>query len=106
MPIASLSDLTWEEARDLLADPAAVAILPLGAIEAHGPHLPLATDVIIAEAIARRGAEKLAAAGSAVLILPSLAYTAASFAAGFPGTITLTPAAVTSVIVVLCRLSR
>ena len=50
--------MTWEEARDA-AGPGAVAILPVGAIEAHGPHLPLETDVIIAEAMARAAAARL-----------------------------------------------
>ena len=55
--------MTWEEARDA-AGPGSVAILPVGAIEAHGPHLPLETDVIIAQAMARAGAERLAARGA------------------------------------------
>ena len=47
MAIRELADLTWEEVRD--ADRArTVAVLPVGALEAHGPHLPLATDVLIA----------------------------------------------------------
>src|SRR5436309_3331765 len=52
--------MTWEETRDA-AGPGSVAILPVGAIEAHGPHLPLETDVIIAQAMARSGAARLAA---------------------------------------------
>src|SRR5437762_2290411 len=51
--------MTWEETRDA-AGPGSVAILPVGAIEAHGPHLPLETDVIIAQAMARSGAARLA----------------------------------------------
>ena len=43
--------MTWLEARDA-AGPRTVAILPVGAMEAHGPHLPLDTDVIIAQAMA------------------------------------------------------
>ncbi len=50
-----LAAMTWEEARDA-AGAASVAILPVGATEAHGPHLPLETDVIIAGAMARSGA--------------------------------------------------
>ena len=42
-----LAAMTWEEARDA-AGAGSAAILPVGAIEAHGPHLPLETDVIIA----------------------------------------------------------
>ena len=49
-----------------------VPILPLGAIEAHGPHLPLHTDVIIAEAMATAGAERLAESGLHALLLPAV----------------------------------
>ncbi len=90
--------MTWEEARDA-AGPGAVAILPVGAIEAHGPHLPLETDVIIAEAMARAGAARLTARGVAVVMLPSLAYTSAAFARGFAGTISIRPETVTAMIV-------
>ncbi len=81
-----LAALTWPQVRDL-ALARAVAILPVGAIEAHGPHLPLATDVVIAEAMAREGAGRLAAHGLEVLVLPPLPFAAAPFAAGFAGTI-------------------
>jgi creatinine amidohydrolase len=86
MPVYRLADMTWEDVRD--ADrPHAVAILPVGAVEAHGPHLPLGTDMIIAEAMARRGAEMLSDAGMTALIMPPLWYTAAGFARSFPGTV-------------------
>ncbi len=80
--------MTWEEARTLAASNA-IAVLPVGAIEAHGPHLPLETDVIIAEAMAEEGAARLEAARRAAVVLPALAWTAAPFAAGFPGTISI-----------------
>lgn len=105
MPVLELSAMTWEEVRDL--DRAkTVTILPAGALEAHGPHLPLATDAIIAEAMARSGAEKLAARGYDVLLLPTLVYTAAEFAAGFPGTISLRPSTVTAVLVDIAKSLR
>ena len=90
--------MTWEEARGA-AGPGATAILPVGAIEAHGPHLPLETDVIIAEAMARAGATRLTARGVAAVVLPPLAYTSAAFARGFPGTISLRPETVTATII-------
>ncbi|MCG8469880.1 MAG: creatininase family protein [Gemmatimonadetes bacterium] len=81
-------DLTWEEVRGL--DRArAVAILPVGATEAHGPHLPLDTDVTIAEAMAHAGAVRLAKRGLVPLVLPPISYSPAPFAAAFPGTITV-----------------
>lgn len=82
--------LTWPEAKGLFArDP--VALLPVGATEAHGPHLPLDTDVTIATAQARRAAELLDEAGVTTLVMPPIAYTLAQFAFGFPGTITIRP---------------
>lgn len=97
-----LADMTWEDVRALDRG-RCVAILPVGAIEAHGPHLPLATDVVIALAMARAGAEELAARGVATVILPPLAYTAAPFAASFPGTVSLAPETVTAAIVEIAR---
>jgi creatinine amidohydrolase len=90
--------MTWEEARDA-AGSASVAILPIGAVEAHGPHLPLDTDVIIAQAMARSGADRMAARGASVVVLPPLTYTAAGFAQGFAGTISLHPETVTATVV-------
>ncbi|MGH7521267.1 MAG: creatininase family protein, partial [Gemmatimonadales bacterium] len=71
MPVHELAQLTWEEVRDLDRERTLV-ILPVGAIEAHGPHLPLDTDVVIATAMARAGAKGLGARGKGVLILPAL----------------------------------
>lgn len=96
----SLAAMTWEEARDA-AGPRTVAILPVGAIEAHGPHLPLETDVIIAGAMARAGALHLEAIGLRTVLLPPLHYTSAEFACGFPGTVSLRPGTVTDVVVEL-----
>ena len=93
-----LAAMTWEDARDV-AGPDTAAILPVGAVEAHGPHLPLETDVIIALAMARAGAARLAARGVRAVVLPPLTYTAAGFACGFAGTISLRPATVTTTVV-------
>ena len=74
------------------------ALLPAGAIEAHGPHLPLATDMVIAEAAAAAALDGLQELGLHPFVLPPLAYTAAPFAAGFPGTVSLRPATVAAVV--------
>jgi len=94
--VQPLAAMTWEEARDAAAG--AVAVLPVGAIEAHGPHLPLDTDVIIAQAMARAGAGRLAARGLHPVLLPPLCYTAARFAQGFAGTLSLRPETVTATV--------
>jgi creatinine amidohydrolase len=96
--VVPLAAMTWEEARDA-GGPGSVAILPVGAIEAHGPHLPLETDVIIAQAMARAGSARLSARGLRVVILPPLTYTAAAFARNFAGTISLRPDTVTAIVV-------
>jgi creatinine amidohydrolase len=92
-----LADLTWEEVRSL-AGARSVALLPVGAIEAHGPHLPLGTDLIIADAWARAAAELLERSAGPVLLLPPAAYTPAPFAHGFAGTISATGATLTTLV--------
>jgi creatinine amidohydrolase len=94
-----LGEQSWTKIRDLLGgDRAVVAILPCGATEAHGPHLPLNTDVIISEGMARRAVPLLAAKGIAALILPPLAYAPANCAAAFPGTLSVSAAAAHQII--------
>ncbi|MGH2318685.1 creatininase family protein [Planococcus sp. SE5232] len=61
-----------------------VAILPLGAVEAHGPHLPLGTDNYLAEQLAERVAGKTGA-----LVLPTLPYGQVWSLKNFPGSITV-----------------
>lgn len=98
MAVRELSGCTWEELGSL--DPeVTVALLPVGALEAHGPHLPLATDGIMAEAMVADAARRLSDRGLEVLLLPTLPYTAAGFAAAFPGTIDVRPETVTALVV-------
>jgi creatinine amidohydrolase len=97
-----LAEMTWEEARDVDRG-RTVAVLPVGAIEAHGPHLPLATDCVIAEAMARAGADRLEARGVPAMVLPVLPYTRAGFASGFPGTISASAATVTAIVADIAR---
>lgn len=71
------------------------AILPTGACEAHGPHLPLDLDVRIAEEMARRAAIRLASEGVRAVVLPPLPYGVARFARNFGGTLTISAEVVT-----------
>ncbi len=81
---------TWPSVRDVLqSGRKAVAILPCGATEAHGPHLPLNTDVIISETMAAHALTDLEQRGYAAAILPPLAYMPAGYAEAFPGTVTV-----------------
>jgi creatinine amidohydrolase len=85
-----IPEMTWTEVDEAMKD-RPVGILPVGAIEAHGPHLPLSADTVIAIAMARRGAAKLKEHGVPALILPPVSFTVADFAADFAGTISVTP---------------
>ena len=98
MPVLRMAELPWTELAALERE-RSVALLPVGAIEAHGPHLPLGTDCVIAEAMAAAAAERLDRRGLTALVLPALAYTAAPFAAAFPGTVSLSAATVTALLV-------
>lgn len=92
-----LADLTWTEARDLLS-PDCVVLLPIGAIEAHGPHLPLDTDVTIATEISRRTAIRLRSVGAEAIVAPALVYGVSYVGSTFPGTIPIPPTIVSAMI--------
>lgn len=77
-------DLTTEEAERARAA-GAVVLLPIGSIEPHGPHLPLSTDILIADEVARRAAARIEAPGHPVLVLPCFAYSTVEFSEGFVG---------------------
>jgi creatinine amidohydrolase len=85
----ALMDLRAPEVATRLT-PESVLIQPVGAIEQHGPHLPLSTDLVIAEALADA---VVASHGDALdlWLLPPLAYTKSNEHAWAPGTIWLSP---------------
>jgi len=72
---------------------AAVAVLPVGAFEQHGPYLPLVTDTLIATAIA-------AAIGQQhkIFQLPAVTFGCSHEHSAFPGTISLSPATLAAVV--------
>lgn len=63
-----------------------ICVLPLGATEQHGPHLPLATDQLIADGLAAR---LDALCGGKLLVLPGLPATCSEHHMAFPGSLTL-----------------
>jgi creatinine amidohydrolase len=88
-----LGDRVWPEV------PAATLLVPLGALEQHGPHLPLDTDARVATAVARRAATS----GDALLVAPPLAYGASGEHEAFPGTLSIGHEALRAVLVELGR---
>lgn len=89
-------DLKADDLKALVTD-ATVALLPVGAIEQHGPHLPLATDAILAEAVALRAAA--AVKDAQVLLLPTVAVAKSDEHLAFPGVLTLDAATLQAVLV-------
>lgn len=84
--VREMATLTWQEAGTALQE-RPVGLLPVGAIEAHGPHLPLDTDVIIACEMAHRAARLLAGDAIPTLLLPPIVYGVSFVGTCFPGTV-------------------
>lgn len=82
-----LARMTTEDAARAL-DTARLAILPVGSLEQHGPHLTLDTDSAVAEAFARRIASEL---GEDAVLCPTIGYGLSEHHLGFAGTLTLRP---------------
>ncbi len=60
-----------------------LAVLPVGSVERHGDHLPLGTDVLIPEWIAREVVKRIEGA----ILLPTIPYGSSKTLSRFPGTI-------------------
>ncbi|GAI74572.1 unnamed protein product, partial [marine sediment metagenome] len=81
-----LERMTWPDVKEAINEGYDTVVLVLGAIEQHGPHLPLATDTILGYALGERVAHKLGKALLAPVIRPGVSEDHMSFS----GTITLT----------------
>jgi creatinine amidohydrolase len=80
-----LADKTWPELGDYVAEES-VAVVPLGSTEQHGPHLPLATDHLIAEALAREAADR-----AGYLCTPTINVGVSTHHLQFHGTMSVDP---------------
>jgi len=80
-------DLSAEDFRNLDMSQI-VAVLPVGAVEQHGPHLPVRVDAAINEGIMRHAVERMSDDFPA-LILPTMAIGKSNEHSAYPGTLTL-----------------
>lgn len=80
-----MADLTSPQAGRLSG---AAGLVPLGSVEQHGPHLPLATDTLIAERLAAAVAERVP---RPVVVAPVITGGLSAHHLAFPGTVTLQP---------------
>jgi creatinine amidohydrolase len=84
-----LGELTTAEVRALVAVPPTAVLVPVGSVEPHGPHLPLATDTLLSETAAMRACDALAAKGIHAVVAPSVGYGVTDFAEGFAGAVSV-----------------
>lgn len=92
-----LAGATWPEVQG-----ACTVLVPVGSVEQHGPHLPVETDTVIAEAVARGVAGRLGDAW----VAPPVTYAASGEHQGFPGTCSVGIDLLRGVLVELVRSMR
>jgi len=92
-----LSRMTWSEARGAFSK-AQVALLPVGSTEQHGPHLPLGTDWLTAEEIARRAGKV-----GGWLLLPTVPVGVSEHHRQFWGTLWVPPGVLRDYVVGIAR---
>ena len=100
-----LGDATWPEVDTIVrrndpgTAPAPIVLIPVGSTEQHGPHLPTATDTIIAEELAGRAVHHT----DGLMVGPTIAISASGEHHGFAGTLSIGVEAMVAVVVELVR---
>jgi mycofactocin precursor peptide peptidase len=94
-----LAERRWPDVATGAGGAGVLVAVPVGACEQHGPHLPLGTDTLVANALARA----LAARRPDVVVGPALAITSSGEHAGFPGTLSIGRTVMEALVVELVR---
>lgn len=81
-----IEHMTWRDVKEAVKEANGVALLPVGAVEEHGPHLPLGTDSLETIEIGIRAARE-----AQVVICPPIWYGNSRGFMDFPGTLTVGP---------------
>jgi len=84
MPALELDKLTWPEVQAELEAGRDTVVVAFGATEQHGPHMPLATDALIGDELARAVAERIDA-----FVAPTVRVGCSAHHMDFPGTLSL-----------------
>jgi creatinine amidohydrolase len=97
-----VEDLTWPAVARLVESGQALCVLPVGAVEQHGRHLPASTDTDIATAVCRA-----ASARTGAPLLPTIwAGSSHAHTTAWPGTLSLSPRLLIDVVVELATWIR
>jgi creatinine amidohydrolase len=102
--VIRFGDLTYPDLEDLLADERRIVLLlPLGAVEPHGPHAPLVTDTLISVGLCERAARELEDDPDVhILVLPPLPYGVTRYGAAFPGAVSIAESTLRHLVVEIC----
>jgi creatinine amidohydrolase len=84
MPAVELDKVTWPEVKAELEAGRDTVVVAFGATEQHGPHLPLATDALLGDELARAVAERIDA-----FVAPTVRVSCSAHHLDFPGTLSL-----------------
>ncbi|MCA9662602.1 MAG: creatininase family protein [Myxococcales bacterium] len=102
-----LGELTYPEVEAIVGGPrATAAIIPIGSTEAHGPHLPLATDSIISEGMAMAAGRALAGRGVTAVVFPTIHYAVTEWARAFKGSTSIGESSAFNMIFDACRAAK
>jgi creatinine amidohydrolase len=98
-----LAEISFPEVERVAQSGRALVILPVGVVEEHGAHLPLGLDSFAAEVYAEAAAPHLEEKGYEVVVAPTIPYGVARAAIDFPGTLSLEPQTLKSLVVDIGR---
>lgn len=104
MTVMHLAQATWREIAALRGN-RIVALLPTGAYEQHGPHLPIETDTYLVSAVCSKAADRATAGdpGLEVLLLPTIPIGRSSHHLDFPGSLSVSAETYSRLIEEVCE---
>jgi creatinine amidohydrolase len=91
-----LQEMTWPEAQEAFRR-TSVVVIPIGSTEQHGPHMPLGTDFLVAENLARRLGGR-----AEVIVTPTIPIGYAKYHTEFPGTLSVSEETLTRALIEVC----
>jgi creatinine amidohydrolase len=91
-----LEHMTWPEAKEAF-ERTSVVVIPIGSTEQHGPHMPVGTDFLVAQELARRVGER-----ANVIVTPTIPIGYAKYHTTFPGTLSVSEDTLTHALMEIC----